>query len=69
MILGLASRISYPRLAKPRVEILREENRRTDLDGQLDVPAVIHHVVKSLLHIGSKMCPIFKNDANVSGAE
>ena len=41
---------------------LLKEYRCPDLHGKLNVTAVIDHIVERLLHIGSKMCPIFQNN-------
>jgi len=67
MIFCLAPRVPFTSV-KPWKGDLREENWGADLDREFDISAVIHHVVKSLLHVGSKVCPVVKNDATVSGA-
>jgi hypothetical protein len=41
---------------------LLKKYRCPDLHRQFDITAVIDHIVKSMLHIGSEMCPVFQHD-------
>ena len=42
---------------------VRKEYGCPDLHGKLDIATIINHIVESLLHIGTKMCPILQDDA------